>query len=156
MLPANTTLEVSNLNNQEYNDYLKKKTPNSPLLKDCLMAFLVGGGICCIGQGIADLLEQWFHREEVKLMLPIIMVFLGSLFTAIGIYDKLAKHAGGGTIIPITGFSNSITSAAMEFKAEGWILGLGAKIFQIAGPVIAYGTVASVIYGVILWILQLF
>lgn len=144
------------MNNRQYNEYLKKKTPNSPLLKDCLMAFLVGGGICCIGQGIADLLGQWFHREEVKLMLPIVMVFLGSLFTAIGIYDKLAKHAGGGTIIPITGFSNSITSAAMEFKAEGFILGLGAKIFQIAGPVIAYGTVASVVYGLIYWITTLF
>ena len=140
------------MNNRQYNEYLKKKTPNSPLLKDCLMAFLVGGGICAIGQGIADFLGQWVHREEVKLMLPIIMVFLGSLFTAIGIYDKLAKHAGGGTIIPITGFSNSITSAAMEFKAEGWILGLGAKIFQIAGPVIAYGTAASVVYGVVYWI----
>ncbi len=89
-------------------------------------------------------------------MLPIIMVFLGSLFTAIGIYDKLGKFAGGGSIIPITGFSNSITSAAMEFKAEGWILGLGAKIFQIAGPVIAYGTVASVVYGIIYWITTLF
>lgn len=144
------------MNNQEYNEYLKKKTPNSPLLKDCLNAFWVGGGICCIGQGIADLLSIWFHREEVKLLLPICMVFLGALFTAIGIYDKLGKFAGGGSIIPITGFSNSITSAAMEFKQEGWILGLGAKIFTIAGPVIAYGTAASVVYGFIYWVIQLF
>ncbi len=140
------------MNNHEYNEYLKKMTPNSPILKDCICAFLVGGGICCVGQGIGDLLNIWLHTEEVKLWVPICMVFLGALLTAIGVYDKLAKHAGGGTIIPITGFSNSITSAAMEFKQEGFILGLGAKIFQIAGPVIAYGTVASVVYGVIYWI----
>ena len=88
-------------------------------------------------------------------MLPIALIFLGAVFTAIGIYDKLGKFAGAGSIIPITGFSNSITSAAMEFKAEGFVLGLGAKIFQIAGPVIAYGTVASVVYGVIYWVMTL-
>ena len=144
------------MDNKQYNAYLKRKTPNSPIVKDCLCAFLVGGGICCIGQGISDLLNIWLHKEEVKLWLPICMVFLGALLTAIGVYDKLAKFAGGGTIIPITGFSNSITSAAMEFKQEGWILGLGAKIFTIAGPVISYGILASVIYGVIYWIMTIF
>lgn len=144
------------MDKKEYNAYLKKKTPDSPIVKDCILAFLVGGGICCIGQGIADLLKIWFHHEEVRLWLPICMVFLGAVFTAIGVYDKLGKFAGGGSIIPITGFSNSITSAAMEFKQEGWILGLGAKIFTIAGPVIAYGTVASIVYGIIYWITTLF
>ena len=144
------------MDNKQYNAYLKRKTPNSPIVKDCLCAFLVGGGICCIGQGISDLLNIWLHKEEVKLWLPICMVFLGALLTAIGVYDKMAKFAGGGTIIPITGFSNSITSAAMEFKQEGFILGLGAKIFTIAGPVIAYGILASVIYGVIYWIMTIF
>ncbi len=143
------------MDNKQYNAYLKRKTPNSPIVKDCLCAFLVGGGICCIGQGISDLLNIWLHKEEVKLWLPICMVFLGALLTAIGVYDKLAKFAGGGTIIPITGFSNSITSAAMEFKQEGWILGLGAKIFTIAGPVISYGILASVVYGIIYWIIQM-
>lgn len=143
------------MDNKQYNTYLQRKTPNSPIVKDCFCAFLIGGGICCIGQGIGDLLNIWLHQEEVKLWLPICMVFLGALFTALGIYDKLAKYAGGGTIIPITGFSNSITSAAMEFKQEGWILGLGAKIFTIAGPVIAYGILASVTYGIIYWILQM-
>lgn len=143
------------MNKQEYNRYLKTKTPNSPILKDCLFAFLIGGGICCIGQGISDLLSHWLHSDEVRLWLPICMVFLGALFTAIGVYDKLAKHAGGGTIIPITGFANSVASAAIEFKHEGFILGLGAKIFTIAGPVIAYGTVASIVYGIIYWILQM-
>lgn len=143
------------MDNKQYNTYLQRKTPNSPIVKDCLCAFFVGGGICCIGQGVSDLLNIWLHKEEVKLWLPICMVFLGALFTAIGVYDKLAKFAGGGTIIPITGFSNSITSAAMEFKQEGWILGLGAKIFTIAGPVISYGIVASIVYGIIYWIIQM-
>ncbi len=143
------------MNKQEYNAYLKKKTPDSPLVKDCINAFWVGGSICCVGQAISCLLEKGMHREEARLWLPICMVFLGALFTAIGVYDKLGKFAGGGSIIPITGFSNSITSAAMEFKQEGWILGLGAKIFQIAGPVIAYGTVASIVYGIIYWIIQM-
>lgn len=141
------------MNKQEYNRFLKTRTPNSPILKDCLWAFLVGGGICCIGQGISDLLSLWLHTDEVKLWVPICMVFLGALFTALGVYDKLAKHAGGGTIIPITGFANSVASAAIEFKHEGFVLGLGAKIFTIAGPVIAYGTLASVVYGVIYWII---
>lgn len=144
------------MNKQKYNEYLQKITPDSPIVKDCILAFVVGGLICCVGQGISQLLGNWLHKEEVRLWLPIIMVFLGALFTALGVYDKLGKYAGGGSIIPITGFSNSITSAAMEFKQEGWILGLGAKIFTIAGPVIAYGTVASVIYGVIYWITTLF
>ena len=144
------------MNKQEYNTYLQKKTPDSPLVKDCIMAFVVGGAICCVGQAISDLLDLWLHREQVRMWVPICMVFLGALFTALGVYDKLAKHAGGGTIIPITGFSNSITSAAMEFKQEGFILGLGAKIFTIAGPVIAYGTVASIVYGIIYWITTLF
>lgn len=144
------------MTNQEYNAYLKKKTPASPILKDCVFAFFVGGGICCIGQGISDLLSIWFYRDEVRLWLPICMIFLGALFTAIGVYDKLAKHAGGGTIIPITGFANSIASAAIEFKHEGYVLGTGAKIFTIAGPVIAYGVSASVVYGLIYWVTTLF
>ncbi|MBR2013634.1 MAG: SpoVA/SpoVAEb family sporulation membrane protein [Clostridia bacterium] len=143
------------MNKQEYNRFLKTRTPNSPIFKDCLWAFLVGGGICCIGQGISDLLSLWLHTDEVKLWVPICMVFLGAFFTALGVYDKLAKHAGGGTIIPITGFANSVASAAIEFKHEGFILGLGAKIFTIAGPVIAYGTLASVVYGIIYWIFKM-
>lgn len=143
------------MNKQKYNEYLKKVTPDSPIMKDCILAFVVGGLICCVGQGISQLLGNWLHKEEVRLWLPIIMVFLGALFTALGVYDKLGKYAGGGSIIPITGFSNSITSAAMEFKQEGFILGLGAKIFTIAGPVIAYGTVASVVYGIIYWFTQI-
>ncbi len=143
------------MDNKEYNAYLKTKTPDSPLLKNCLLAFLVGGLICCVGQGIHDLLTLWVSGDSVKIWLPICMVFLGALLTAVGIYDKIGKHAGGGTIIPITGFANSIASAAMEFKQEGYILGAGAKIFTIAGPVIVYGTLASILYGIIYWGIRL-
>ncbi len=144
------------MTNQEYNAYLQKKTPPSPLLKDCCFAFLIGGGICALGQGLRMLLGRWLHQEEIALWLPILMIFLGAFFTALGVYDKLAKYAGGGTIIPITGFANSISSAAIEFKHEGFILGVGAKIFQIAGPVIVYGVSASVVYGLIYWVTTLF
>ncbi|MBQ8600110.1 MAG: SpoVA/SpoVAEb family sporulation membrane protein [Clostridia bacterium] len=116
------------MNKKKYNEYLKKVTPNSPIVKDCILAFIVGGLICCVGQGVAHILTNWIHKEEVRLWLPIIMVFLGALFTAFGVYDKLGKFAGGGSIIPITGFSNSITSAAMEFKQdERDIIGLSRK-----------------------------
>ena len=144
------------MNNKQYNDYLKKRTPDSPILKNCFRAFWVGGGICCIGQGIGDLLSLWLHKEAVTLWVPVILIFLGALFTALGVYDKLGQYAGGGSVIPITGFSNSITSAALEFKQEGFVLGVGANMFKIAGPVIVYGTIASVIYGVVYWITTLF
>lgn len=140
-----------------YSEYLKKKTPNSPIFKNCVRAFIVGGIICVIGQGITDILTSLgLGVSETKILTPIVLIVIGGILTALGIYDKLGKFAGGGTIIPITGFSNSIISSAIEFKKEGWILGLGAKIFQIAGPVIAYGTVASVVYGIIYWITTLF
>ena len=141
------------INRSNYDGCVKNKTPVSPIFKNCLVAFLVGGCICVIGKLISDMLLNYGVGEEiVKTATPIILIFLGGLFTELGLYDKLGKHAGGGTIVPITGFANSIVSCAIEFKKEGWILGLGAKIFTIAGPVIAYGTVASVVYGLIYWI----
>ncbi len=140
-----------------YNEYLKKKTPNSPTLKNCIRAFMVGGIICAVGQGITDILTYFgLGLSETKILTPIILIVIGGILTALGIYDKLGKYAGGGTIIPITGFSNSIISSAIEFRKEGFILGLGAKMFTIAGPVIVYGTVASVVYGIIYWITTLF
>ena len=142
---------------ENYPEYVKKKTKNSPLLADCLRAFLFGGAICTLGELIRQgLIAMDFSAEHVKNWLPIIMIFLGAAFTGFGLYDKLAKYAGAGSIIPITGFSNSIVSCAMEFKSEGYILGLGAKMFTIAGPVIVYGTVASVVYGIIYWVTTLF
>ena len=141
------------INKDNYSEYVDKKTKGSPLLADCIKAFIFGGAICTLGEGIRQLLLYFrVPTEDTKIWLPIIMIFLGAAFTGWGIYDKLARHGGAGTSIPITGFSNSIVSSAMEFKKEGFILGVGAKMFTIAGPVIVYGTVASVIYGVIYWI----
>ncbi len=144
------------INKSNYNEYVKKKTPNSPIVKDCVLAFLVGGLICVIGQGITDVATMLgAGANDVKTITPVVLIFLGALLTAIGVYDKLGKYAGGGTIIPITGFANSIVSSAIEFKKEGYIMGVGAKMFTVAGPVIVYGVVASVIYGVIYWICKL-
>ena len=145
------------INKQNYPEYVAKKTKGSPLLADCIKAFVFGGAICALGECVRGLLLYFgVSAEDTRIWLPVIMIFLGAALTGCGIYDRLARHGGAGTAIPITGFSNSIVSSAMEFKKEGWVLGLGAKIFQIAGPVIAYGTVASVVYGIVYWITTLF
>ena len=141
------------INKGNFDEYVDQKTKNSPLLANCTKAFFFGGLICTVGEVIRQgLIYFGVPTEDGKIWLPIIMIFLGAALTGCGIYDKLARHGGAGTSIPITGFSNAITSAAMEFKQEGFILGVGAKMFTIAGPVIVYGTVASVIYGIIYWI----
>ena len=138
---------------KEYGEYVKKKTPNSPVLLNMLKAFLVGGLICCLGQLI---LNGWskigFTEEQAATATSITLVFLGALLTGLKLYEKIAKFAGAGTLVPITGFSNSISAPAIEFKAEGYVTGLAAKMFVISGPVIVYGTVASVVYGIIYWI----
>jgi stage V sporulation protein AC len=140
-----------NMTNEEYNDYIKKRQPKSPFGKDLLLSFLIGGGICCIGQGIMDIYKSFgLLQTDAATATSITMVFLGALLTGLGIYDSLAKHGGGGTLVPITGFANSVVSPALEFKAEGIITGMAAKIFTIAGPVIVFGISASVIYGLIL------
>ena len=140
-----------NLNKESYEQLLTAKSPASPLWRDCLMAFLVGGGICVIGQCVSNF---WQSRglavTESAAATSITMVFLGALLTCLHLYEKLAKHAGAGTIVPITGFANAIVSPAMEFKSEGLVLGSGAKLFAIAGPVLVYGVAASVVYGLIL------
>ncbi len=140
-----------------YNEYVKKKTPNSPIIRNCIFSFLVGGLICTLGQVIRNVsVYLGMGTEQAKIFTPIVLIFLGGLLTAVGIYDKIGKYAGGGSIVPITGFANSIVSSAIEFKKEGFIMGLGAKIFTVAGPVIVYGVVASVIYGLIYWTTTLF
>lgn len=144
------------IDKSNYNEYVKKKTPNSPLLKDCIKAFIIGGLICIIGQGITDIAVMLgAGTSDVKKITPIVLAFLGSFLTGIGVYDKLGKHAGGGSIIPITGFANSIVSSAMEFKKEGYVMGVGAKMFTIAGPVIVYGVIASMVYGLIYWLVNI-
>lgn len=141
---------------ENYAQFVAKTTKNSPLAKNMLKAFLIGGAICSLGQLILYWLSLFSLGEMAeRSWTSIILVFLAAIATGFGVYDKLAKHAGAGTIIPITGFSNSVSSAAMEFKKEGYILGVGAKIFTVAGPVLLYGTLASVLYGIFYWILQM-
>ncbi len=141
---------------EEYSKLVKEKSPNSPVVLNCLKAFLIGGLICLLGQGLTNLyIYLNVPEKDAKTLCSVSLVFLGVLLTVIGIYDNIAKHAGAGTLLPITGFANSIASAAIEFRSEGFILGVGAKIFSIAGPVIAYGTLASVIYGFVYWIYTL-
>ncbi len=121
------------------------------------MAFLIGGAICTVGQGLLELYQMWGLDEDTsKTLASVTLIFFGILLTAIGVYDKIAKHAGAGTLVPITGFANAVSSPAIEFKAEGYVTGLGAKLFIIAGPVIVYGVSASIIYGAVLWILHMF
>ncbi len=142
---------------KEYDKMTKKASPPSPKLKDCCFAFLVGGLICTLGQLLFTLYETiGFKTDEVKMLVPSTLITLAAILTGLGWFDPIAKFAGAGTLVPITGFSNAVVSPAIEFKAEGYILGVGAKIFTIAGPVILYGTAASVVYGVIYWLIGLF
>ena len=140
-----------------YSKMTKKASPPSPKVKDFIWAFCVGGAICVIGQLFNELYTYLgLSEKSVKMAVPISIIFLAALITGIGWFDKIAKRAGAGTLVPITGFANAVVSPAIEFKNEGYILGVGAKIFTIAGPVIMYGAVASVIYGFIYWITTLF
>ncbi|MBQ9737605.1 MAG: stage V sporulation protein AC [Clostridia bacterium] len=143
--------------NQEYSDYLNKKSPDSPLVKDMIWAFVVGGIICTIGQVFSEIYKTFLGLDEeaVKTAVPITMVFLGALLTGLNVYHKIAKHAGAGTIVPITGFANAIVSPAMEFKREGWVLGLAAKMFVIAGPVLVYGISSSIIFGLLYYLIYI-
>ena len=142
---------------KEYDKIVQKNSPKSKIFKNCLKAFLIGGTICTIGQGLFALYQSFGLDEKMsKTLVSVSLIFLGILLTAIGVYDKIAKHGGAGTLVPITGFANAVASPAIEFKSEGYIAGLGAKLFIIAGPVIVYGVSASIIYGVIYWITTLF
>lgn len=144
-------------NQQEYLNYLEKKSPNSPLWRDMLLAFLVGGAICTVGQFIMDMYKNMggLEDEQARTAVSITMIFLGALLTGLDLYCKLGKYAGAGTLVPITGFANAIVSPAMEFKKEGLVLGLASKMFVIAGPVLVYGITASVGVGLIYYVIQL-
>ena len=145
------------LSNKKYKEMAEKKSPPSPIIKNCIMAFLIGGAICALGQGIINFfMARGMEFEDASCMASCSLVFLSVLLTGLNIYGKIAKHAGAGTLVPITGFANAVAAPALEFKSEGLILGLGAKMFVIAGPVLVYGITASVIYGVIYWIISLF
>ena len=142
------------MSNAEYAQFVKARMPRSPIWKDCLLAFVIGGLICCIGQLITDAWTAFgLGKEDASTAATICMVFLGALSTGLGFYDSLAKYGGAGTLVPITGFSNAVASPALEFKTEGLITGTAVRIFTIAGPVILCGVCASVVYGVVLWLL---
>jgi len=140
------------MSNAEYNEYVKKHQPPSPMGLDVLRAFLVGGLICALGQALSTVYGGFLPEEDAGTLTSVTLIFLGALLTGLGVYDDIARFAGAGTLVPITGFSNAVVSPALEFKREGLITGTASKMFSIAGPVIVYGTLASVIYGVVYWL----
>ena len=138
---------------KEYSDMAKKASPKSPKLTNCLKAFLIGGFICFIGQVLMYLFQKaGFNEQETKTLTSVVLIVLTAILTGIGVFDKIAKHAGAGTIVPITGFANSIVSPAMEFKTEGFVYGVAAKMFIIAGPIIVFGIASGVLVGLIYYI----
>ncbi len=138
---------------EQYDKMVKKASPDSPVVKNCIKAFVIGGIICTIGQMITNIAAFYgASEEEAGTYTSVILVVAASILTGLGLYSKLGKFAGAGSIVPITGFSNSVTSPAIEFKKEGMILGLGAKIFIVAGPVILYGVLTSVLVGTVYYI----
>lgn len=145
-----------NMSKEEYGAYVKKISPNSKLLPNLIKAFAVGGAICCVGQAILGLYAALgLEKDLAATATSISLVFFGALLTGLGVYDDIAKIGGAGTLVPITGFANAVVSPALEFKTEGYIMGTGAKMFVISGPVIVYGISSSVIYGIILWLIKL-
>lgn len=153
---------LNQLTKEKYTEMTNKYSKKSGIVKNCAMAFLFGGIVCIIAQAYYDILMSkavasvfgTINEENGKALTVMFMVFLGVLLTALNVYDEIGSIAGAGTIVPITGFANSITSPAMEYKSEGFILGVGAQIFQVAGPVIVYGTAASVVVGFIYYLIK--
>lgn len=143
------------ISNKQYDEMVKKASPNSPIVLDCIKAFLIGGAICCFGQLLFYIFRKsGMSLDESRSLVSIALIIITAILTGIGVFDKIAKHAGAGTIVPITGFANSVVSPAMEFKSEGFIMGTGVSIFKVAGPVILYGTTAASLYGLIYFIVE--
>jgi stage V sporulation protein AC len=144
------------MNDQEYLAYVARKAKPSPMGKNMVWAFLVGGLICTLGQGLTD----WYRSfglgvEAAGTATSVTLILITALLTGVGVFDTIAKHAGAGTLVPITGFANAVVSPAMEFKSEGFVTGTAVKLFTVAGPVLTYGLSASVVYGLILWLVRL-
>lgn len=147
---------INKMTPEEYDKLVKAKTPNSSIVKDCVRAFLVGGAICTLGQAFMNMYKAFgLDTDSASTATSITLIFISALLTGLDIYPKIAKFGGAGTLVPITGFANAVVSPALESKPEGAILGTGSKIFTIAGPVILYGTLASVIAGFIYWCMSL-
>ena len=142
---------------ENYKRYVNARAKKSPLAKDCVRAFLTGGAICAGAQGLLTLYKSWgMEKDDAAALVSVSLVFLTALLTGLGVFDNIAKWAGAGTLVPITGFANAVAAPAIDTKGEGFVLGVGAKIFSIAGPVILYGMAAGTVYGVIYWIIHTF
>lgn len=145
-----------NIDKKQYKKYAAAHAPKSPMLKNCALAFLFGGAICAFGQGLKNLYSALgFIESDASLLTSVTLILITVVLTAIGVFDSIAKIAGAGTLVPITGFANAVASPAIDSHAEGLILGIGAKIFTVAGPVLLYGTLAGAIYGLIYWLVKL-
>ena len=139
------------MSNKDYDKFVQDRAAKSPIVKDCLLAFLIGGGICVLGQAIMDgFLSLGLEKTDAGTATSVSLVALSALLTGLNLYNKLGRYGGAGTLVPITGFANAVVSPAIDFKSEGFITGMAAKMFTVAGPVIVYGVSASVVYGVIL------
>ena len=149
-------MEQSKITKEQFGEMVKKSSPNSHLFTDCVKAFFVGGAICLLSQLYLNwIISLGVEKETAGLYNSVTLIFIAALTTGLGLYEKLGKFAGAGSVVPITGFSNSVAAPAMEFKREGFIFGVGAKMFIVAGPVIVYGAAASAILGVICFIIKI-
>ena len=146
------------MDKQTYKKYTEARAPKSPVVKDCIKAFLFGGGICCAAEGLKSLYLKYteLSEDDAGLLVSVTLVFVAILLTGFGVFDKIAKHAGAGTLVPITGFANAVVSPALDTRSEGYILGVGAKIFTVAGPVILYSAVGGSLYGIIYFLISTF
>lgn len=147
-----------NIGREEYKKYVRSHAPKSPLGKNCVKAFVIGGAICALAQGLRSLYSQIWGLDisRASVWASITLAAISVVLTSVGVFDKIAKHAGGGTLVPITGFANAVSSPAIDSRSEGYILGVGTKIFAVAGPVLLYGTIAGSVYGIILYVLSVF
>ncbi len=149
-------MDLNQMSNAEYNAYVKGKAKPSPLGKNMAWAFCVGGLICVMGQALLDVYKsRGLGAEAAGTAVSVTLILVTALLTGIGVFDRIAKHAGAGTLVPITGFANAMAAPAVEFKQEGLVTGTAVKLFTVAGPVLVYGISASVVYGVILWVIQM-
>lgn len=137
------------LDKKNYKKLAESASKGSPIMKNCLCAFLFGGAICAAAQGLGNVYRMFLEKKDAASLTSVTLIFIAVLLTGLGVFDKIASHAGAGTLVPITGFANAVASCAIDSKAEGFVLGVGAKIFTIAGPVILYGTFAGFLYGII-------
>ena len=143
---------MNTMTKEQYSRQVKAASPDSPVVKDCLLAFLFGGFVCTVGQILCRLYQNLgLELKDARTAVSVSLILISAAVTALGWYDSIAKHVGAGTLVPITGFANSMVSPAMEFKSEGIITGLGAKMFVVSGPVIVFGITASIVYGLIVF-----